>query len=125
MTEKNDNSSDLKAVVSNAAVRFVEVYFGEERPIELSVKWRILNSLAGSVTLLAFAFASERMTPLNIRLDTLDLYSVVQNIVGIIMLLSPMLLSLMIGLSIRMGGPLRFFMLGFSLYALLLLVAVN
>ena len=124
MTEKNDQRPDLKAVVSNAAIRFVEIYLGAERPIELPTTWRIMNAFAGSMTLLAFAFESKRIQLLKISWEKLEVVVIVQNIAGIVMMASPVLLALAIGFSIRKGGPLRFFFLGFFLYSVILSIAV-
>ena len=124
MTEQKSQRDEFKAEVSKIANRFLEIYFGEERPIELPVGWRILCALAGAITFLSFSFATERVVPLVFSLSNLNFTSIVQNILSIVMLTSPFVLALMIAYSIKKGGPLRFFLVGFFLYSLVLLVAV-
>ena len=74
--------------------------------------------------MISFSLASERVNPLDFSLDNLSFISVVQNIAIIVMLASPFVLALMIAYSIKKGGPLRFFLVGFFLSSLMLLMTV-
>ena len=126
MTEKKSQRGELKTEISKIANRFLEIYFGEERPVELSVGWRIFCALAGAVTFLSLALAastqSQKLIFINFR-EVQSFSAAVQNIFGIVMVASPFLLALMIAYSIKKGGPLRFFLVGYFLYSLMLLAA--
>ena len=123
MTEEKSQRGEFKAEVSKIAIRFLEIYFGEERPIELPVRWRMFSALAGAITLLSLTVTSGKLVLLNL-LSGLSFTSVVQSIVSIVMLASPFVLAMVIAYSIKKGGPLRFFLMGFFLYSLMLLTAV-
>ena len=118
MTEDNSPFSELKAECSKVANRFLENYFGEERPTTLPFGWRVICALAGALTPLSFAVKSDKIGVVAFLSDV-DEVAIIKNVALIVIQASPFVLALMIAYSIKTGGPLRFFLVGFFLYSLM------
>ena len=110
--------------------RLSEVYLGEGSPQELAIGWRISCAFLGAFTYLSFSLSSGEMSPslsilegMNFGVE-LDIGSILGFSMSVAVLSSPLVLALMIACSIKKGGALRFFLVGFFLYSLVLMVTL-
>ena len=110
----------IQGMFTEIVQRHLDIYFGSE--VALTPNWRIFWTAAGSVTMLAFFFAWRESDPL------LSLLGAVTDNDGVsplwfmfsVVTISPLCLAFVVGKSVLFGRPLRFFLLGFFLYGLLL-----
>ena len=130
MVKKDDSFRDMALEVTR---RWVDMYIGSDRDGQLAIRWRVLSAFGGSATYLALAATSgyfvipdviEGFQELIALLDEVSFIQASLNVntfAGVlapaIVLFSPMALALMIGYSVKIGGPLRCGVLGFLMYA--------
>ena len=126
----NGDETSFKDEISRVAKRILENYFGDDQPIMMRGVARFLCSLAGSLTLLVAALASSRSDKTSNQSSFWELafgpdFEDALAIEMSILLISSSVVSLMISLSVKKGGALRFFMAGFFLTAAMVSVAVS
>ena len=115
------NCESLREALAAIALRHLEYYFGDK--VVLGLYARICWAAAGSFTMLAFQFAWQPTDPV------LAWFSAVQEpgspewVMFLIFTISPLLLAFVVGQSVQFGRPLRFFLMGFFVYGLLLTFA--
>ena len=115
-----EKPGNIQEVFTEIVLRHLDIYFGGE--VVLRTYARVCWTAAGSITMLAFFFAWRGSDPL------LSLLGAVTGDDGVsplwfmffVVTISPLLLALVVGQSVLFGRPLRFFLIGFFLYGLLL-----
>ena len=120
------SSKSIKQSFAKILDRLVDLYIGENPTMSIGLSWRVICAFAGAITPSAFAYI-QKITIFDILSD-FSLVKTFQNpiegIATILIFTSPLQVALMIGFSLKKGGPLRFFLVGFFLYSFLLWVVV-
>ena len=103
----------IREVIASALERFLDTYFGTDGGQPLDLVWKIFCAFLGSICLLALTLVGYDFSFLEKGTDWGLYFAGVMTLV----------LAVIIGASIKGGGPLRFFLLGALLYSGLLLAA--
>lgn len=117
----------VRSVAGRVAERWAEIYLGDIPSIQLPVAARILCAFTGTFILTSIAYFSKNVSGLNfVQLLWNDASNqpAMAILAAIMTGSSPIVLAVMTGLSFKKGGPLRFFMLGFFFYSLIMSVAI-
>lgn len=128
MSRPEPPTDNLKVALEKVVSGYLEIYFGGQT-LEIHPAWRVAWAFAGALTAWAYLFFEKLEGGFAVKYlalgATIENGHLFEKVLFFWLMLTPLWLALTVGLSIRKGGPLRYFLVGCFLHAMLMFVLTD